>query len=111
MMADMRELPIVCTLSPGQVRSRKEVLLPGLVALAEEKIEFQARSADEVSEGFRYRFAATTENLSSIARTIDAERQCCRFLRFELVVEEGAGPIWLTVIGPPGSREFLEQLG
>jgi hypothetical protein len=109
-MAGMRELPIVCTLNPGQVRSGKEVLLPGLVALAEEKIEFQTETADDVSEGFRYRFAATTENLLSIARTIEAERQCCRFLRFELVVEEGEGPIWLTVTGPAGSREFLEQL-
>ena len=45
-----------------------------------------------------------------IAQAIDAERQCCRFVRFTLTVEPDEGPITLDLTGPPGSREFLSAL-
>ena len=45
--------------------------------------------------------------LATIAQTIDAERQCCRFLRFSITVEPDGGPITLELTGPPGTREFL----
>ena len=41
---------------------------------------------------------------------IDAERQCCRFLRFQVTVERDEGPIVLDVTGPPGTREFLAAI-
>ena len=41
---------------------------------------------------------------------IDAERRCCRFLRFSVLVEADAGPIVVEITGPPGTREFLEAL-
>jgi hypothetical protein len=41
---------------------------------------------------------------------IDAERQCCRFLRFQLTVEPDLGPMWLEVAGPPGTADFLTDL-
>jgi hypothetical protein len=43
-------------------------------------------------------------------RTIDAERQCCRFLKFALTVEPDAGDVWLEVTGPDGTTEFLSTL-
>jgi hypothetical protein len=45
-----------------------------------------------------------------IARTIDAERQCCRFLHFGVTVEPDGGPITLELSGPSGTREFLSAL-
>ena len=39
---------------------------------------------------------------------VDLERRCCAFLRFELTVEPGGGPVWLELTGPPGTREFLQ---
>jgi hypothetical protein len=41
---------------------------------------------------------------------IDAERQCCRFLRFALTVEPDAGPIRLEFTGPRGAQAFVEAL-
>ena len=41
---------------------------------------------------------------------LDAERQCCRFLRFRLTVEPNLGPIVLELSGPPGTEEFLASL-
>ena len=48
--------------------------------------------------------------LSAIAETIEAERQCCRFLRFSVTVEPDGGPISLELTGPPGTREFVSAI-
>jgi hypothetical protein len=75
-------------------------LLPGLVGRAE--------SREETATGIRLRFS--TDALPAILGTVDAERKCCRFLRFEIAVEPDGGPIWLELSGPPGTREFLSAL-
>lgn len=98
----MRDLPIVCTLQPGELNARAAQLQPGIVAAA------NARHA--IENGFRFEFQPDSELLASIVRMIDAERKCCRFLRFQLTVEAAGGPVVLEVTGPPGSREFLTAL-
>jgi hypothetical protein len=98
----MRELPIACELTPAELQARRQGLLPGLIASAQER--------DVVTNGFRWRFAASSELLASLLQTIDLERQCCRFLRFGLTIEADAGPVWLEVTGPPGTAEFLKTL-
>jgi hypothetical protein len=94
------DLPIVCTLTPAAIAARQAALLPGLVRRAE--------SREDTADGIRLRFPS--DALSAIAATVDAERQCCRFLRFDITVEPGGGPIWLALAGPPGTREFLAAL-
>jgi hypothetical protein len=91
---------IVCTLTPAAIAARQAGLLPGLVQRAE--------SREDTTDGIRLRFPAAA--LSAIAATVDAERQCCRFLRFDITVESGGGPIWLALTGPQGTREFLAAL-
>ena len=61
-------------------------------------------------DGIRLPFALGPSVLEAVVSVIEAERQCCRFLRFEVVVEPDGGPIWLTLSGPPGTREFLSDL-
>jgi len=97
----MSEMPMVCELTPAEITARRATLLPGLLAHAEERTP--------LSDGFRWRFAASAVCLAAVAETIDAERQCCRFLRFVLTVEPG-GPMWLEITGPQGTSEFLESL-
>jgi hypothetical protein len=48
--------------------------------------------------------------LRQVADVIDAERRCCRFLRFQLILEPDAGAFTLEVTGPTGTVAFLEQL-
>jgi hypothetical protein len=93
-------LPVVCTLTPDTIATRKAALLPGLVRRAE--------SMEDIADGFRFKFPA--DAWSTLASTIEAERQCCRFLRFDISVEPAGGPIWLSLAGPPGTREFLSAL-
>jgi hypothetical protein len=96
----MVHLAVVCTLTPATIATRKAALLPGLVRRAE--------SREDTADGIRFKLPADT--LPLIASVVDAERQCCRFLRFEITVEADDGPIWLSLAGPPGTREFLSAL-
>ena len=64
----------------------------------------------KLSPGLRFSFAPSSAFLRAAIRTIDAERHCCPFLEFQLTVEPGNGPIWLTMSGPAGTREFLAAL-
>jgi hypothetical protein len=70
----------------------------------------RANEKRDLPNGSRLRFAAEGEILLDIARTIDAERQCCRFLQFTVTVEPDAGPITLDLTGPTGTREFLAAM-
>jgi hypothetical protein len=94
------DLPVVCTLTPETMATRKANLLSGLVGRAEKR--------EDTADGIRFNFPS--DALSAVATTVDAERQCCRFLRFEITVEADGGPIRLSLSGPPGTREFLTAL-
>ena len=98
----MRTLPIVCTLTPETVATRKAQLLPGLFRRAEK--------TEPTPDGYRLRFAPSAALFQIVATAIEAERHCCRFLRFELTVEPDEGPLVLTLSGPPGAREFVAAL-
>lgn len=98
----MSDLPIACTLTPAALKARREGLLSTL--------RQRSVSHEELPHGLRLQFVATDDLLATIARTIDAERQCCRFLRFCMTVEPDGGPITLELTGPSGTREFLSAL-
>ena len=98
----MAELPIACTLTPEALRTRREGLLVDLARRAEHQ--------EDLSDGLRLKFAPAADTISLIARTIEAERHCCRFLRFSLTVEPDGGPVWLDLTGPAGTRDFVGAL-
>ena len=95
----MTDLPIACTLSPQALKARRENLLDALLQRSTERIE--------LPDGFRLSFTADSQTLADIVRTVDAERQCCRFLSFTIVVKPDGGPITVDLTGPSGTREFL----
>lgn len=98
----MADLPIVCSLDGDELRERRTNLLPGLLGRAVERTA--------LPDGYRWRFEPGEELLSDISSVIEAERKCCRFLRFVVTAEPDAGPISLEVTGPAGTTEFLDQL-
>jgi|SRR5215471_1291730 len=98
----MADLPIACTLDPSALAARRNGLLGDLVR--------QAATREPLPDGHRFTFAASSATLDLIARTIDAERQCCRFLTFNLTVAADLGAFVLDLTGPAGTREFLADL-
>jgi hypothetical protein len=99
----MPDPPIVCSLTPDTLRARREGLLAELVRRAEGR--------DELPQGLRLRFSPPAEEtLCAIAKVVEAERHCCRFLRFVVTIEPDGGPMLLELSGPPGTREFVAAL-
>ena len=84
----MTDLPIVCTLSAEGLRARKQ----GLLA----QVARRATCMTKIPAGYRFECDAGSDTLSLIATMIDAERQCCRFLRFVVTVEPDGGPVTAT---------------
>jgi len=93
---------IACTLSPAALQARRQNLLHVLASRATE--------CGEIPNGYRLRFSAESDMLAEIAKAIEAERQCCRFLHFAVAVEPADGPITLDLTGPEGTREFLTAM-
>jgi hypothetical protein len=54
----MRDLPIVCTLQPGELNARATQLLPGIAAGAKQRYA--------IENGFRFEFQPDGEVLASI---------------------------------------------
>ena len=96
----MAELPVACTLAEPELAARRAGVLGD--------VRRRALEAQWLADGARLRFPAEAETLSFLATFVDIERRCCAFLRFELTVEPGGGPVWLALTGPPGTREFLQ---
>jgi hypothetical protein len=98
----MTELPVVCALSPEALSARRQGLLSQLLQ--------QSSLQELLPDGLRLRFAPSRETLLSIAGAVEAERHCCRFLRFTLTVEPDEGQFALDLTGPQGTREFVAAL-
>jgi hypothetical protein len=98
----MADLPVACTLDPDALAARRQGLLSKLLR--------SAHAHQELPDGHRLSFAATDETLAVIAKAVAAERRCCEFLRFQITVEPGGGPVLLELTGPQGTREFLSAL-
>jgi hypothetical protein len=100
--ATMAELPIACTLTPEALRTRREGLLMDLVR--------RAKRREDLVDGLRLEFAPSAGTIALIARVVEAERHCCRFLRFGMTVEPDGGPVFVELTGPAGTREFVSAL-
>jgi hypothetical protein len=98
----MADLPIACTLTPEALRTRREGLLMDLVRRAEQR--------EGLANGLRLKFPPSAEAIALIAQAVEAERHCCRFLRFAMTVEPDGGPVSLELTGPAGTREFVSAL-
>jgi hypothetical protein len=98
----MAELPIASTLTPQALQARREGLLMDLVRRTVRR--------EDLTDGLRLEFAPSGDTIALIARAVEAERHCCRFLRFGITLEPDGGPVFLELTGPAGTREFVSAL-
>jgi len=95
---DPLDLPIVCTLTEGELQDRRRTAL--------DSIRESAVDVRETEEGYSFLFKPTSEVLARLANLVELERQCCAFLTFKIVVEPQQ-PITLEVTGPPESKRVI----
>jgi hypothetical protein len=96
--------PLAC--SPGGIPAEERA---AHFALARQLFGSSAVERQAWREGYAFRFGP--DAFPSVARFVENERKCCPFLDFEVAVES-AGPVWLRMSGPDGTRAFLDaELG
>jgi len=99
-MAD--EIPVACCLSNEELRTREATLLA--------QFKSALLATEELSDGCLFRIPGDKKWLAVAAELIAAERECCPFLRFELIAEPAMGPVTVRMTGPAGTKEFLKSI-
>src|SRR5271168_1257770 len=97
------EIPIACNLDAisASDRPRYDELRKMLAASAIGK--------RELSDGIAVRISTERMALAQLAEWISFERKCCPFLHFGIDVAPESGPVWVSLTGRPGVKEFLAQ--
>lgn len=96
------EIPVACSLSDSNLRVREATLLAQFTAALIE--------SEEVDNGYSFLVDGDNKSIVLITELIMAERQCCPFLKFELSLEPGMGPVRIRMTGPAGTKEFLKSI-
>ena len=96
------EIPIACGLSDEELRSREARLLA--------QFKSALVATEELADGYLFRIPGDKKWVGVAAALIAAERECCPFLRFELIAEPGMGPVTVRMTGPSGTKEFLKSI-
>jgi hypothetical protein len=96
----MAELPVACSLETPALARRQTELRAGLLS--------EAESVERLADGYRWQFAHAPDLFQRLGSIVDDERQCCRFLRFQVTGDMDRGTVTLDVTGPAGTADFLE---
>lgn len=84
----------------AEERERKELLMRRLADAVDERMELRS--------GYRFRYRTDRSTWGDVAEFVELERRCCPFFTFEAGIEAGGGPVWLSLTGGVGVKEFLE---
>lgn len=90
---------IACKLTSQALRDRKNTTIKSL--------RDKVKSRLETESGFTLQFVSTDTMLAELVDFIKLERLCCDFFTFNLRIE--GDHTWLTLEGPDGTKEFIEQ--
>jgi len=63
----------------------------------------------EQPEGYAFRLRTETEMIRQAATFVARERQCCPFFDFTLEVKRDEGPVWLSISGREGVKQYVED--
>lgn len=103
MYGDTRpDSPIACTLTAPELREREQLL--------QREISSGVLERRELPDGYVLRFPGDAAWLATLTALIRFERVCCPFFTFELRCEPEQGPLWLSLRGPDGVKEFVMTL-
>jgi hypothetical protein len=97
------ETPFACRFDafPSRARARHAGLI--------DQLRSRLGEVRELPDGYAFRFADDGTVFGRLAEWVRLESICCSFLRFELKVERRSGPVWLSLTGGKGVKEFLRN--
>jgi hypothetical protein len=94
--------PVACSLSGAELRKRVATLLAQFSSLV--------IATEKLPDGYAFRIRGDRSSIAAAAELIAAERECCRFLAFELTAGTNMGPVIVRVTGPFGSKQFIKAM-
>jgi hypothetical protein len=97
-----QNLPIACTLTDEELADRQEEI--------DGNISGGVESVTELPDGYEFHFSSSEEWAEKLISFVKQERQCCRFLTFELIFQPDEGPISMRLRGPDGAKEFIKSM-
>jgi hypothetical protein len=97
------EIPLACDLEAISANDRPRYSeLRKMVAAA-------AVGKRELADGVAIQISTERMPLAQLAEWISFERKCCPFFEFRIEVAPNSGPVWLSMTGHAGVKEFLSQ--
>jgi len=63
----------------------------------------------ELADGIAVQISTERMTLAQLAEWISFERKCCPFFEFRIEVAPASGPVWVSLTGRPGVKEFLSH--
>lgn len=100
-MSESTSVPLVCTLAAGESRQRREEV---------QRLFDRSIATRELDHGVEFTFPGEEPLISELSEFIRFERNCCRFLTFELVCEPDQGPLHLRILGAPEAKQIIREM-
>jgi len=91
-------LPVACRVDAIQPEQRARWLEVG------RRFYASVEQVVELPDGYALRLSP--DHLPLTAEYVMRDRLCCAFVRWEIVVEQAGGPLWLRVRGPSGTKDL-----
>lgn len=105
MRSEPKEMPIVCNMNVFSPEERENHIRTTVYL-------FQSvQDIQETENGYKFIFPNSNdpEKFTQFAEFIYNERRCCPFLEFTLKISPTDKPISLSLTGPEGTKEFLQE--
>ena len=93
---------IACSLTDADFRYRKANLL--------DRFRSAVIETGELPEGYTFRLPGDSGSIRLVSELIEAERECCPFLAFEVVALPNMGAVIVRVTGSAGTKEFVRTV-
>jgi len=97
-MSNLKSLPIVCTLTSGDLRER----LGSIRALTDEALVGYER------DGLQLTLRYAPEAIDRVRAMVAGEQHCCAFLNFD--VREQPDAVHVTITAPENARDAADEL-
>jgi hypothetical protein len=96
------DIPVACSLSDRELRDREATLLA--------EFRCAVSTIQELPDGYVFRLPGDKRSIAVVAELIAAERECCPFLAFTLILPSNMAPMDVLVTGPARAKDFLRTI-
>lgn len=102
-LAIRKASPFFCNrmaLNPAERKRHFDELGPKLLSLR--------KGVRELETGYEFEFPSDAATYQLLSEWAIQERRCCPFFDIGLRLEPDNGPIWLSLTGRPGTKDFIK---